>query len=302
MLDRGQEDDWFGSTFIVVLAILTVAGLLGLFLWEWFAKHPVIDVHLFRHFNFLSSSVMMFLLGVALFSTLVMIPQFLQTLLGYTAEIAGYVLSIGAVLLIVEMPIVGILTTKFQARYIIAFGWACMALSMFYSTTQLGLFVSFWSASLLRTTQVIGLGFLFVPITLASYVGIPQEKSNMVSGIVNFMRNIGSGVGTSMVTTMIARRSQYHQSILIGHIRPDNPTLVNALSGLTDKLRQSGLSLDQAHLQAQARLYRTAQNQAAVLAYIDVFWILGLLAAIMFSVSFLLKKNEPGGGPSDAAA
>jgi DHA2 family multidrug resistance protein len=302
MLDRGQEDDWFGSTFIVVLAILTAAGLLGLFLWEWFAEHPVIDVHLFRHFNFLSSSVMMFLLGVVLFSTLVMIPQFLQTLLGYTAEIAGYVLSIGAVLLVVEMPIVGILTTKFQARYIIAFGWACMALSMFYSTTQLGLFVSFWSASLLRTTQVIGLGFLFVPITLASYVGLPQEKSNMVSGIINFMRNIGSGVGTSMVTTVIARRSQYHQSILIGHIRPDNPTLVNALSGLTDRLRQSGLSLDQAHLQAQARLYRTAQNQAAVLAYIDVFWILGLLAAIMFCLSFLLKKNEPGGGPSDAAA
>jgi DHA2 family multidrug resistance protein len=199
------------------------------------------------------------------------------------------------------MPIVGVLGSKIQARYIIAFGWSCVALAMFYSTTQLGLFVSFGSAALLRTTQVVGLGFLFVPITLAAYVGIPQEKSNMVSGIVNFMRNIGSGVGTSMVTTLIARRSQYHQAILVGHTRPDNPTLVTALNGLADKLRQSGLSWDQAQLQAHARLYRSAQNQATVLAYIDVFWILGILAAIMVGLSFILKKNEPGGGETGAA-
>ncbi|HYR83902.1 MAG TPA: DHA2 family efflux MFS transporter permease subunit [Terriglobia bacterium] len=294
MLDRGQEDDWFGSRFILTLAIIAGISLLALFAWEWFVKHPIIDVRLFRNFNFLSSNVMMFLLGVVLFSSLVMIPQFLQTLMGYTAELAGFVLSIGALLLLIEMPVVGQLTSKIQARYIIAFGWLCLALAMWYSTTQLGLFISFATATRIRTAQVVGLGFLFVPITLAAYVGIPQEKSNMVAGIVNFMRNIGSSVGTSMVTTMIARRSQYHQSVLSGHITSQNTTVLNAVSRLTDQLTQSGSGPHEAEIQARARLYRSAQNQAATLAYIDVFWILAVAATVMFALSFVLRKNAAG--------
>ncbi len=301
MLDRGQQDDWFGSRFIVALAIISGVGLVSLFLWEWFAKHPIIDVRLFRNFNFLSSNVMMFLLGVVLFSSLVMIPQFLQTLLGYTAELAGLVLSLGAALLLVEMPIVGKLTSKLQARYIIAFGWLCVAVSMFYSTTQLGLFVDFRTATRVRISQVIGLGFLFVPITLAAYVGIPAEKSNMVAGIVNFMRNIGSSVGTSMVTTMIARRSQYHQSVLIRETTPGNPVFSNALAKLADHLTQSGLSPDDAQVRARGALYRSALNQAGAMAYIDVFWVLGVAAAVMFLLSFVLKKNDPGQRAEGAA-
>src|SRR5215510_2594952 len=172
------------------------------------------------------------------------------------------------------MPIVGLLTSKIQARYLIAFGWMSMALGMFYSTKEFGLFIDFWTATRVRTAQVVGLGFLFVPITLASYVGIPQEKSNMVAGMINFMRNIGSGVGTSIVTTMIARRSQYHQTILIGNVTPDNPVSLNTINGLTQKLTQAGLSPDQALNQAHARVYQAVQGQAATLAYIDTFWFL----------------------------
>src|SRR5262249_23195398 len=141
----------------------------------------------------------------------------------------------------------------------------------------------------------------FVPITLASYVGIPQEKSNMVSGIVNFMRNIGSGVGTSMVTTMIARCSQYHQTILVGNVTPDNPTFINTVNGLTRRLTQAGLSPDQAQMQAHARTYQSVQEQAAALAYIDTFWFLGVAALIMFGFSFVLRKNEPGKADAGAA-
>ena len=176
-------------------------------------------------------------------------------------------------------------------RYLIALGWLCMAFGMFYSTKQFGLFIDFWTATRVRTAQVAGLGFLFVPITLAAYVGIPQEKSNMVAGMINFMRNIGSGVGTSMVTTMIARRSQYHQTILVGNVTPDNPTFLNTVNDLTNKLTQSGSSLDQAQMQAHARLYQSAQSQAVALAYIDTFWFLGVAAMIMFVLSFVLKKN-----------
>jgi MFS transporter, DHA2 family, multidrug resistance protein len=300
MLDRGQQDDWFASSFIVILAILACVGLISLLLWEWFAKNPIIDVRLFKNFNFLSANAMMFLLGVVFFSSLVMIPQFLQTLLGYTAEVAGYVLSISAILLLIEMPIVGQLTSKIQARYLIAVGWFLLAVGLFYSTQQFGLFMDFWTATRVRIAQVAGLGFLFVPITLAAYAGVPSEKGNAVAGMVNFMRNIGSGVGTSMVTTMIARRSQYHQTILVGNVTPDNPTFLNTINGLTDRLSRSGLSIDQAQMQAHARVYQSVQGQAAALAYIDTFWLLGVAAMIMFVLSFLLKKNEPGKGDAGA--
>jgi len=300
MLDRGQQDDWFGSRFIFALAIIAAVSLISLIVWEWFTKQPIIDVRLFKNFNFLSSNAMMFMLGVVLFSSLVMIPQFLQTLVGYTAELAGLVLSLGAILLLIQMPIVGQLTSKIQARYIIAFGWFCLCIGLFYSTTELGLFIDFWSATRVRIVQVVGLGFLFVPITLAAYVGIPAQKSNAVSGMVNFMRNMGSSVGTSLVTTMIARRSQYHQTILVSHVTPDSPNFLNAVNGLTTQLMQSGFSLQDAQMQAHARLYRSAQNQAATLAYIDTFWTLGIAAAIMFALSFTLRKNEPGKGGADA--
>jgi len=302
MLDRGQQDDWFQSRFILTLAIVATIGLIGLVVWEWFETNPIINVRLFKSFNFLGANVMMFLVGVVIFSSLVMVPQFLQTLLGYTAELAGLVLSLGAILLLIEMPIVGQLTSIIQARYLIAFGWLSMALAMLYSATHFGLFLDFWTATRVRAAQVVGIGFLFVPITLAAYVGIPQEQSNMVSGIINFMRNIGSSVGTSMVTTMIARRAQYHQAVLIENLSPGNPTFAGGVTGLTNGLISSGYSLDDAQLRAQAGLYRLVQQQAATLAYIDTFWVLGVAAAVMFGLSFTLKRNELGSGASHAEA
>jgi DHA2 family multidrug resistance protein len=294
MLDRGQQDDWFESPFILTLGIIAAVGLISLVVWEWFAERPIIEVRLYKNFNFLGANVMMFLVGVAIFSSLVMIPQFLQTVLGYTSQLAGLVLSLGAILLLLEMPIVGELTTKVQARYLIAFGWMAMALAMFYTITHFGLFMDFWTATRIRTAQVVGIGFLFVPITLVSYVGIPQAQSNMVSGLINFMRNIGSSVGTSMVTTLIARRAQYHQTVLIDNLTPGSSVFHNSIGGLTNGLVQAGYSLEDALARAHAALYRVAQQQGVTLAYIDTFWILGVIAAVMFALSFTLKKNEPG--------
>ncbi len=296
LLDKGQEDDWFGSHFILTLAIIAGTCLLALAIWEWFQKQPIIDVRLFKSFNYLSSNLMMFTLGLMLFSTVVILPQFLQTLIGYTAELAGFVLSAAAVLLLVEMPIVGQLTTRVQARYIIAFGWLCLALAMYYSTLRLDLLISFASATRLRVAQVIGIGLLFVPITLVAYVGIPAEKNNTVAGMVNFMRNIGSSVGTSMVTTLVARRSQFHQQILAGYARPGSPTFQNVVNVLAQRLAHAGMSLHEAQMQAYARVYRAIQGQASTLAYIDTYWVLGVAAAIMFFLSFVLKKNVPGAG------
>jgi MFS transporter, DHA2 family, multidrug resistance protein len=296
LLDKGQEDDWFGSHFIVTLMVVAVVCLVSLAIWEWFRKDPIIDVRLFKNFNYLSSNLMMFTLGIVLFSSLVMMPLFLQTLLGYTAELAGFVLSGGAFVLLIAMPLVGQLTAKVQARYIIAFGWLCLALAMYYSTQRIDLLISFSFATWLRIAQVIGLAFLFVPITLISYVGMPAEKNNAVAGMINFMRNMGSSVGTSMVTTVIARRSQFHQTVLIGHTAPGNQNFSNLIAGMTQRLVHSGISLHDAQVRVHAQLYRAVQAQAATLAYVDMFFILAVGAAIMFCLSFLLKKNHPGAG------
>src|SRR4030095_452903 len=157
------------ATFMVVPrpgSLSTSNDLLALVVWGWFYKQPGIAVRLFKNLNYLGANLMIFILGILLFSALVLMPQFLQTLLGYTAQLAGLVLSGGAVVLLIALPIVGQLTTKFEARYIAAFGWLWLAFAMYYSTKRIDLSISFSSATWLRVAQVAGLGFLFVPITL----------------------------------------------------------------------------------------------------------------------------------------
>ncbi len=167
---------------------------------------------------------------------------------------------------------------------------------MYYSTQRIDLTISFVSASWLRVAQVVGLGFLFVPITLAAYIGMPAEKSNAVAGMVNFMRNIGSSVGTSMVTTLIDRRSEYHQSVLVSHTTPGSQSFQNLVDGAKQLYMHSGMSPPDALHKAYASIYRMVQAQSATLAYIDTFMVLAVISAIMFVLSFVLKKNDPGGG------
>jgi DHA2 family multidrug resistance protein len=298
LLDKGQEDDWFGSRFITTLVIVATVCLISLVIWEFFHKTPIIDVRLFKNLNFAGANLMFFVFGILLFSSLVLMPQFLQTLLGYTAELAGLALSAGGLVLLFEMPVIGQLTSKVQARWLIAFGWFALSIAMYYSTKRIDLLISFRAAVLLRIAQVIGLGFLFVPITVVAYIGIAPEKNNAVAGLVNFMRNMGSSVGTSMVTTLIARRSQFHQGRMVQYARPDNPAFQAASSGLTNRLIASGLSAPDAHMGALARIYLSVQQQAATLAYVDTFKVLAVGAAIMFLLTFFLKKNDPGGGPA----
>lgn len=296
LLDKGQEDDWFGSHFITTLVIVAGTCLISLVIWEWFHKTPIIDVRMFKSFNFASANAMMFMLGILLFSSLVLMPQFLQTLLGYTSELAGLALSAGGLILLFEMPVIGQLSRKIQARRLIAFGWLALSVAMFYSTRRIDLQLSFSAATWLRIAQVVGLGFLFVPINLAAYVGIAPEKNNAVAGIVNFMRNMGSSVGTSLVTTVLARRSQFHQLRLVEQARIDNPNFTNAVHGLTQHFANAGLSRHEASATAIASIYRSLQVQSATMAYIDTFMVLSVFAAVMFFVSFFLKKNDLSGG------
>jgi DHA2 family multidrug resistance protein len=296
LLDKGQEDDWFGSHFITALAVISALSLIALVLWELHHSAPIIDMRMFKTFNFAVSSLMMFFLGMLLFSALVMMPQFLQTLMGYTAESAGLVLSGAGLVLLFEMPVVGQLTTKVPTKYIMSFGWLCLAAGMYYSTRRVDLLISFRSAAWLRVVQSFGLGFLFVPISLSAYIGIAPEKGNSVSGLINFMRNIGSSVGTSMVTTMLARRAQFHQSVLTYHATNFDPAFQNQLQGISRQLTSVGATPPDAQAAAYGRIYQSLLVQSQTLAYIDTYMVLAIAASIMFALAFIVKKNDPGAG------
>ena len=294
VLDKGQEDDWFGSHFITTLVVIAVVGLISLVIWEWFHKQPIVDVRLFKNFNVATTNMMFLMLGAALFSSTVLMPQLLQTLMGYTAQKAGNVLSAGALVVLVVLPMVGRLTARFQARHIIAFGWIGLAIAMYISSKQVDLLMSFRSATLLRVWQYIPVAFLFVPLTLAGYVGLAPEKTNAAAGLMNFFRNMGQSVGTSAVTTLIARRSQYHQSVLTEYTASGR--FQASITALAMRLTRSGLNAHAAQQQALGRLYAMVQSQAAVLSYVDMYWLLAMGSVIMFVASFLLKRNEPGKG------
>lgn len=302
MLDKGQEDDWFGSHFITMLAITAAVCLTALVIYEWFHKDPIVDVRLFKNANFATANMMMFMVGAVSFATTVLMPQFLQTQMGYTAQSAGMVLSASALLLLIELPFIGRLIGVFQLRYLIAFGWLSLAIGMYISTQRLDLLISFRSATLLRIGQYLPMGFIFVPATTAAYLGIGEDKSNAVAGLVNFTRNIGSSVGTSIVTTMIVRRSQLHQSNLVPNVKMGNARVRDTLGGMTQQLIHAGLSPYEAHRQALARMYLGVQAQSATLAYIDTYWVLGIAALAMFFLSFVLKKNNPNAKRGSTAA
>jgi MFS transporter, DHA2 family, multidrug resistance protein len=297
MLDKGQELDWFGSSFIVACAVIAVVGLSTLVMWEWFHDDPIVDIRLFAQFNFLSANVMMFVAGITMFSSLVLMPQFLQLLLGYSSESAGLVLSTGGLLLVVLMPIAGTLTSKVPARNIIAIGWIITAAAMFYSARKMSLGIDFREASLLRVLQVASLPLLFVPILTVSYLGLPREKSNNVAGLVNFARNIGSSFGTSLVTALVARQAQFHQVHLVAHVTPGEPPLMRTAAALSARLVRAGVEPSLAAHQAYGRVYRGVIVQATALAYIDVYWLLAIGAAVMVPLCVLLRRNTPGGGP-----
>jgi DHA2 family multidrug resistance protein len=293
LLDKGQEDDWLGSHFIVTLIIVASICLVALVIWELYQKEPIVDVRLFASFNFTTSSIMMFIVGGMSFATTVLMPQFLQANLGYTAEAAGMVLSAAGFVLLCELPFVGMLAGRFPGKYLIAVGWALLTVSMYLSTQRVDLLISFQSATLLRITQYAPMGLVFIPTTAAAYYGMAKEKNNAIAGLINFMRNIGSSVGTSVVTTVLARRTQFHQVRLGSHMIPGSPAFSDTVAGLAQQLQQAGFSSADALKAAYARVYQSLQLQASTMSYIDTFWLLTVAAGAMLVMTFVLKKNDP---------
>ena len=292
VLDTGQREDWFGSPFIVWCAILAVAGLVGTVFWELSRQDPIIDFRMLQERNFFLSCLAMFMLGFVLFSSTMLLPILLQTLLGYTAMLSGLVLSPGGVVTLVMLPLVGRLLYRFEARWLVVWGLLVMSLSLFHMA-NFNLEIDFHTAMMARVYQSFGFAFLFVPINVMAFYFIPKEKVNNATGLINLARNIGGSVGIALVTTLLARRAQFHQTVLVSHLTPFDARYNAALAGASQMLMTHGSNATQAASQAQGLLYGTLQRQATMLAFLDNFWLMGVLALVMIPLMFLMKKAKP---------
>jgi len=300
VLDRGQEDDWFGSSAIIVSTIGAVAGLLSFVLWELRQQDPLTDLRLLKNRNFAMSNVLMFMLGFVLLGSTQLIPQFVQTLLGYTATDAGLVVSPGGFAIILLMPVVGRLVSRADSRVLIVFGLAISAAAL-YHMTSFDLEVDYWTVALARIFQAAGLAFLFIPISTIAYVGIPREKNNNASAIINLSRNLGGSVGIALLTTFLARRSQYHQSILVERVAAGDPRYVAMAAKLQQHMASLGGTVDQARHLAQAEIGAMLGRQAQMLSYVDDFLMLAIAFVVLIPFVFLARQPGHGQGPGAGA-
>jgi DHA2 family multidrug resistance protein len=297
MLDKGQRDDWFESPLIRCMAVIAVITLIAAILWEWNVKYPIVDLRLFKDRNFAIASAILFMIGLVLFSSTVLLPLMLQELFGYTALEAGIVLSPGAVVIMLAMPIVGFLLTRVDPRWLIMFALCVCSLGLFLMTgfttqTDIKTFI------LYRCIQAGALGFLFVPVNTAMYAYIPPGKNNNASALVNLARNVGGSVGISLVTTFLDRRQQFHQSRLAEHVTPFSSAYRHMSAAMSGYFRTYVGTTSAANRLSLAVIYQSIQQQAGMLSYLDCFLVLAFVFMLLIPFVFLIKPiRHKGGGP-----
>jgi DHA2 family multidrug resistance protein len=295
ILDKGQRDDWFASKFIIGFFALMLVGIIAGIIWEWREKEPVVDLKMLKDRNFAIATITMFFLGFVLYSTTVLIPQLLQQLMGYTAQLAGMALSPGGAVIMVMMPVVGILVSKVDTRIMIAFGCVVCSLALFaMAGWNLGL--DYRHAVEARMLQSFGLAFLFIPINVAAFAYVPKEKTNMGTGIINLARNVGASVGIATVTTMLDRRAQFHMVRLTERANELSAAYHNTLNGIQLRLVSAGSTAANASAQAHGMIYGTIQRQAAMLAFLDNFKMLGIMFLVVIPILVLMRRPKMRGG------
>lgn len=295
VLDKGQRDDWFASHFITWFTVISAASLIFVIFWEWKNKDPIVDLHLFRDRTFGISNLLMFMLGFALLGSTLLLPLFMQTLLGWTAEQAGLALMPGGFVIMALLPLVGFLLSRHSPRWLLFFGLVMLAFSLFHMT-HFDLLIDFHTVAMARVYQAAGMAFLFVPINTAAYAFLPREKNNAASGLMNLARNIGGSVGISVVTTLLDRRTQVHQAYLSSNLTATNPTLQARLNALGQFIQNRGGPPAGTSSMPWAMIQQSLIGQATMLSYIDCFRFLGWSILLMVPMVFLIKKHKPGGG------
>jgi DHA2 family multidrug resistance protein len=289
VLDRGQTEDWFESHFIVVFFSIALVALIAAAFWEWHHRDPVVEIRLLADRNFAIANFFYFLFGFALFGSTVLIPQMLQSLYGYTATDAGLVLGPGAMVIVVLAPVIVKILPKVGVKPLIFIGYVIFSIAMLsYSRIDLG--TDYKHIALLRALQGLGIAPLFVPVSQLAYSYLPRHKNNKASSLTNLFRNQGGSFGIAFVTTVLARRTQYHQSVLVAHATPFDPQYRATLDSLSHYFLARGYTVPDAALHAKAQLARLVLQQASFLGFMDCFWLLSCACLIGAPIAFLTRK------------
>jgi MFS transporter, DHA2 family, multidrug resistance protein len=298
VLDRGEREDWLESPTIRIFLSIALVSIIAGVIWELRHPDPVVEISLLKNRNFALASSFYFLFGFVLFGSTVLIPQMLQSLFGYTATLAGLVLGPGAMVIVVLAPVVVRLVKRIPIPVFLAFGFTVLAMAMwFYASLTLD--ATYGQEALGRAIQGFGLAFLFVPTSQLAYSYLPRQKNNKASSLTNLFRNQGGSFGIAFVTTMIERRSQFHQSVLVNNIAASNSIYHARVDQLTDYFHRTGFSPSDASQHAFAVIYSTVQRQAAMLSFADTFWLLGIIAMIAPGLTLLIKRIQR---PAEGAA
>ena len=295
MIDRGEDDDWFGSRFIVITAVLAFIGIFGAICWLLTAKKPIIDLEVFKDRNFAMGCILIGAMGMILYASAVLIPQFSQQQLGYTALLSGLILSPGGVVVIILIPIVGQLMKVVQTRWVVMIGFTVMGLALMYSIRHVTT-IEYCTLVKMRSTQTAGLGFLFVPISTIAYLTLPQTMRSDGAALFSMFRNVGGAIGISIATALVTERRQANQAHLSGFMTPLNQGYNMLVQQTEQSLRTLGRAADVVHDQAVSHTYQTYLNQAAVLAYNNVFQYSAAVAFCVVPLCFFISKKTASGG------
>ncbi len=291
VLDKGEREDWFDSTFILALSTVSVVSLIAFVFVELRAKHPVVNLRVFRDRTFAIGCLVMFMGFFSLFGGFVLLPLYAQTLMGYTAVWAGLVLGPGGLASLLIMPIAGGLMKKgVSARILLAFGLFILGASL-WLMAGLNLQADFASIALPRFVQGFGIGLFFVPLAASTYINIPKEQMGNASGIFNLLRNLGGSFGVAVSATLLAQRAQFHQNFLVENVTPYNPAVQDWADRILGAIGTQGAGDVRLLL---AGLYREVIRQANMLAFNDVFWLFAWMTVALVPLTLLMKSLKHG--------
>jgi DHA2 family multidrug resistance protein len=296
MMDRGEDDAWFDSGFIRLMALIAFLGIAGAIGWLLIAKKPIVRLDVFKDRNFSAGCVMIGATGAILYASAVIIPQFAQQVLGYTATLAGLVLSPGGVAVIILIPIVGRMMKVLQTRYVIALGFAIMGAALLYANT-ITPGIDFKTLVMMRTAQTAGLAFLFVPISTIAYQTLSRELRGDATALFSMFRNVFGSIGISLSTAEVTQRGQVREVYLSQWMSPLNPPYTQLVQTYEHTLRTMGRAAGAVHDLAVGRVFQVFRTQVSVLAYADVFLYCSFVAFAVVPFCFLLSPSKGGGSP-----
>jgi DHA2 family multidrug resistance protein len=289
VLDRGQQEDWFSSEMIIWLTMTSVIALLIFILVEWKAEHPIVNLRAFKNPTFALGNVVIFLILANLFGTIVLLPIYLQTLMGYTATLAGIVLAPGGVATLFAMPLVGRLVNRVNPKILIIFGLLITAAST-WTLSRLSLSADFITVVWPRVFIGIGLAFIFIPLTTLTLSAIRKEEMGNATSIFNLMRNLGGSVGISFTATMLSRRAQFHQSHLVDRLTPFDMAYQQGAGQAAQALQSGGLESGSAVHGGLGVLYERMLREAGMLSFNDVFYLLTVMIILILPLVLFMKR------------